>query len=320
MIRTEAPGKVILLGEYAVLYGATALVAAINRCAHVTVEPSDRFTLEAMGLTVTADDTESLVRQERRFGLVAAVLAEVGYDLPRARITIDTDAFYAGENKLGLGSSAAVAVALADALRRHRGENPNSETLFRDAHRAHRRAQGGVGSGVDIAASAFGGVLAYRAPAGDESAPQRAQALAWPETLRWSVVYTGISAATPALVASVEALRERSPARASRVLGALAEAAEAGARAFADGDAALFLAEVDRFHRALEAVESAADVAIVSDVHRERRAVARRSGAVYKPSGAGGGDIGVAFWDADGGAPFSDALPLELYPATERYA
>ena len=38
MIRASAPGKMILLGEYAVLHGAPALVYTVERRAHVNVK------------------------------------------------------------------------------------------------------------------------------------------------------------------------------------------------------------------------------------------------------------------------------------------
>ncbi|MEO0814203.1 MAG: ATP-binding protein, partial [Myxococcota bacterium] len=164
MIRERAPGKVILLGEYAVLYGATALVAATDRFARVTLEPQGSFELCALGHELRVEHCDALRAADSRLSLVASVFEQVSGGLPKVRVTINTDEFFQGGTKLGLGSSAAVAVALARALRRLGGESPSAQQLFQDAHAAHQHAQGGVGSGIDIAASAYGGLLAYRAP------------------------------------------------------------------------------------------------------------------------------------------------------------
>ena len=45
MTTVTAPGKMIILGEYAVLEGAEALVYAVNRKAHVTAQiiPGNEF-------------------------------------------------------------------------------------------------------------------------------------------------------------------------------------------------------------------------------------------------------------------------------------
>ncbi|MEO0813545.1 MAG: hypothetical protein AAFY60_11835, partial [Myxococcota bacterium] len=73
---------------------------------------------------------------------------------------------------------------------------------------------------------------------------------------------------------------------------------------------------VSSFGEQMEALGQAAGISIVSEAHRHHRSVAQRFGAVYKPSGAGGGDIGVAFWAQGGSKPFEDALPLAIAPAT----
>src|SRR5690606_21597860 len=68
---------------------------------------------------------------------------------------------FEGGHKLGLGSSAAVATALAAALAAAGGIRPDRELLFDLASSAHRTAQGGTGSGGDVAASVYGGLLFY---------------------------------------------------------------------------------------------------------------------------------------------------------------
>jgi phosphomevalonate kinase len=76
-------------------------------------------------------------------------------------VDIDTsDFFRADGSKRGFGSSAAVAVGLVAALLRAGGLEDRSleEAIFPVALAAHRRAQGGRGSGYDVAASRFGGL------------------------------------------------------------------------------------------------------------------------------------------------------------------
>lgn len=297
MIQTEAPGKLILLGEYAVLFGAPALVTAVDRRARVSITPAPGFHLDALGVQVSAKTSAGLVDRDPRFALVAAVLEEVLGDstLPAAAVTIDTSEFYRGDEKLGLGSSAAVAVSLAEALHRLLGETSTSRRRFAEAYRAHRRAQGGVGSGVDIAASAWGGVFAYRAPGDESDEPESVQSLSWPRSLHWRVYWTGRSASTPTLVSAVNKLRESEPALARERLDRLTRAAYDGAGDFRSGNVPRFLENVRSFRQGLESLGEAAGIDIVSAPHRRLSSIASQTGAVYKPSGAGAGDIGVAF-------------------------
>jgi phosphomevalonate kinase len=138
-IKISAPGKLVLFGEYAVLFGAPAAVAAIDRRAVVTLRPfaGNGWELAAPGLVaqrarleVEPDNTvrwhdEKLGRDA--FGLIDTLLRGIGESgsidlvkLPPLAATLDTRAFFesAGgwESKLGLGSSAALTVALISAL------------------------------------------------------------------------------------------------------------------------------------------------------------------------------------------------------------
>jgi phosphomevalonate kinase len=78
---------------------------------------------------------------------------------PAARISVDSSAFFAGGRKSGFGSSAAVTVALTCALLHLSGFSGLQllQCAARLALLAHRRVQGGRGSGYDVYASLYGG-------------------------------------------------------------------------------------------------------------------------------------------------------------------
>jgi len=70
-------------------------------------------------------------------------------------ISLDTRAFRdpSSGNKIGLGSSAALAAALSVALESIGGARARDA-----AHAGHRTFQGGAGSGVDVACGIAGGI------------------------------------------------------------------------------------------------------------------------------------------------------------------
>ena len=73
------------------------------------------------------------------------------------------------------------------------------------------------------------------------------------------------------------------------------------------GDA--FLEPLAPYIEALEALDRAADIGIVSEPHRQAGVLARDHGLLYKPCGAGGGDMGIAFaTDAQAIASFRRAV------------
>ncbi len=243
-IEVSAPGKLVLFGEYAVLFGAPAAVAAIDRRAVVTLRPfaGNGWEVAAPGLVaqrarleVEPDNSvrwhdEKLGRDS--FGLLDKLLRGIGESgsidlvkLPPLAVTLDTRAFFesAGgwESKLGLGSSAALTVAFASALEIWAGGSPTAEAEGRlqELVNLHRGVQGGTGSGIDVAASLLGGVVRFQL-AGDGSVAEAAP-LVLPENLRMVFVWTGRAASTGDFLGRLRARREEAPQEVNAVLDEL---------------------------------------------------------------------------------------------------
>lgn len=310
-IVASAPGKLVLTGEYAVLEGAPAIVLALDRRARVTLrDHADAgFAIDAPELGLHAvrgwlDDQRHChwsgvdATTADRLALVASVLETMAPDggLPGFHATLDTHMFFStanGQYKLGLGSSAALTVALAGAVHARAGRGvPSAGHLLA----AHRRVQGGRGSGLDIAASLTGGAIVYRLRAGQ---PQITP-VAWPAGLLFACAWSGKAASTGVFLRQLAAWRERLPARYAALLHELAQCAEAAAVAFADGMVGTLLEAITAYAAGLARLGAASGLDIVSAEHRVLAAIAAACGVVYKTSGAGGGDIGIALSvDAD---------------------
>lgn len=315
VIRTSAPGKLFLLGEYAVLEGAPALLTAVDRRVRVRIEDADgdRWRLNAPGLgienlslgsdgTLPSDLDQPTSKKLRVFDAVRQRVAERSGGAPpdgaALSVSIDSSELSLGGHKLGLGASAAVAVALTAALLQARSISADRSSLFALAFDAHRQAQGGVGSGGDVSTAVNGGLLSYSRGATNAPLP-RPTALIWPHDLTMMVVVTGDGSSTPELVGRVTEYAKRDPAGHRTDLARLAALAEQAASALASAET--FLALASRYFDALATLDAHADAGIISDRHRELHALAAHHGGVFKSSGAGGGDVGLAF--AHRGAP-----------------
>jgi len=117
-------------------------------------------------------------------------------------------------------------------------------------------------------------------------------------------------------VARVNRFKAQEPIRYRRVMGVMMELSAAGVTALKDGDSATFLDIVNRYADEMDRLGQWSDTPILSAEHRKIRDICRNSGVVYKPSGAGGGDLGILF--ATSGTPLGDLLArLEAagYPA-----
>jgi len=282
MMTVAAPGKAILCGEYAVLHGAPAVSVAVDRCVKAWIEPGKGTALSPF-----------LVAALER---VAKVLAAEGHDvslfLQSGAVGIDSTALYEGTLKLGLGSSAAVTVAAVGAAFRRAGKPLNdARRIFEIADEAHAAAQGTRGSGIDVATSVWGGTIRFQRKDG------RAQVapVDLPDGIRLTFLFDGSSASTPQLIEKVKALAEAQPARHQAAIGRLLSQAHAFVAALESGDAPSLLRAVDAYHEAMQHLGDAAGCEIVTRAHAQLAAFARRHGGAAKPSGAGGGDLGVAF-------------------------
>jgi phosphomevalonate kinase len=253
-----APGKLVVTGAYAVLYGAHAVVFAVDRYARAT------------GRLATTTSPEFRAAMQ-------------GGPWP----IVDTSEMVHRGVKMGLGSSAAslvVALAVRDGAGDLQTEGMRS-ALFERAFAAHHAAQGG-GSGIDIAASVWGGAqsVAYGGT--------RRASHAVPEGLTWRSYFSGTSVRTSAFVAKVAAARTRSDT--VHILDELVLASDRAAQVFAAGDASGFVEAAARVREGLVRLGVAADVPIITPSMDAFHDCAVARGAVALPAGAGGGDVVIA--------------------------
>ena len=281
----SAPGKLILIGEFAVLEGAPAIVMAIDKRAQVRVTPARTNIVTAPEICdrpVPFDVDKN--RKLTWLGVDASVttglelLAQIiskHWSGKTVHIETDSSAFYEDGIKMGFGSSAALTVAASAALC---GQTPDLAELV-DTHRA---AQDGRGSGFDIAASLHGGVIRYI------SQPPTATPIVLPHGLHMRCVWTGQAASTTTFLRRLDALGERRTAIDDLVDGA--KSAVAGL----NHSAASWENAVLNYSKALKRFADQTDLPIYSGGHSEVAELAAHSGVTYKPSGAGGGDLGIA--------------------------
>jgi phosphomevalonate kinase len=271
----RAPGKLLLSGAYAVLRGAPAVVTAVQRYAF-----ADATSPPAL---VTPEVQTALAN------LLADGLATGPLDAP----WFDASQLRERDRKLGLGSSAAILVAsLWETMANLPGYGDRSsldlrETIFERALIAHRTAQGG-GSGVDIAASTYGGTMVVRRNR-DEL---YLEATPLPQGLVIEVYAMPESASTSEFVAKVLRLAEEHPAMFEATFGAQVAASHQAADALRMEDGLGFLQGLRAQHDALLELGRRACLPIVlPEVNRLHRTLP--DDACFLPSGAGGGDVSL---------------------------
>lgn len=218
----RASGKVILLGEHAVVYGAPALAAGIDRGARATARrlaDGALSTLSMDGAVLAADPAA----EDDRARALAALLAE-GSALPPVAVIAESDLPPAG----GLGSSAAIGVATARAAMAAAGrEASDVEAIARAT--AWERIFHGNPSGIDTAAAALGTCFRFTKAGGAEPiAPGR--------DLILCVGLSGTTASTKVMVEGVARLRARKPEMVDQSIAGIAALVDNARLAIEAGD------------------------------------------------------------------------------------
>lgn len=195
-------GKIILLGEHAVVHGSHAIAAAVP----LAVEARVTAWKEGIHLSVPRWGMEHQLEPdpERRQSFerpAAAILEQLGLLQQDMRIEV----FPNVPRAMGLGGSAAVAVAIVRALDRHFELGLSEQRVNELAFEAERLAHG-TPSGIDNAVATFGGTMLYRR--GD---PPMIRDLQVPEPFTVVVGMSGVESLTAKMVARVEAGAERHP-------------------------------------------------------------------------------------------------------------
>jgi mevalonate kinase len=285
-----AHGKVILLGEHAVVYGVPALAAGIERGARATAARAaagERSTLTLLERTIAADPASS-------DDLARAFAALLGPGAEAATSVVAASDLPPGG---GLGSSAALGVAIARAVERLAGGRDaaaiEAAALARAA--AWERVFHGNPSGIDTATAARGGCLRFVRGAG-------ATPIALARELWLCVGWSGASSSTRAMVDRVARLRQDEPARVERSLEAIARLVEDALGALASGDLATLGDRMTRNHELLAALS------VSNEVLDRLCALALGAGALgAKLTGAGGGGSVVALVAAADAPEHGDA-------------
>jgi phosphomevalonate kinase len=283
VITASAPGKLFLFGEYAVLEGHLALIAAVDRRVTVRFAADTTSVLRVSGSFFKSPIDLPLATLEATgpaSRVIAGVLAarELGASISGGSLEIDSSPLFDGDRKLGFGSSAAVTVATYGAF--HSGDPAKA---FAACRAWHNKAQGTAGSGGDIAASLLGGLACLRGEA--------VSRVDWvPPT---AVLFHPESASTPHFISNVKKLKAANlPVYQAHMatLGLLAERAQ---RAAQEHDANGWVSLVRAATTALEKFGDASDTQIVTPYQREISALCDKLGAASKPAGAGGGDVSI---------------------------
>jgi len=290
MARAFAPGKCILFGEHAVVYGHPAVAVAIDAGVEVSIRESSKWTMAGVDFDPSQHPH------------ITHILRDVfKYNGVPLEIDVKSGLFSAA----GLGSSAAISNAMGAALQFH--IDPDGELdrigLARMGHSAEAIAQKGRASPTDTAASALGGCVVVSGELVSGTTHIFDASLETPEGERtWSISraivpegldawivlgFTGIGSPTGRMVAGVASLLEKDPSKETE-MEAIGKITHAGLAALSAGNLEGVGIAMNACHERLKSLN-------VSSPELERLIEAAKPHSLgVKLTGAGGGGCMVS--------------------------
>lgn len=292
LVSASAPGKLMLFGEHAVVYGYPCIATAVDQRIRAVAQniPQPRLEIEAPDVGVT-----NYEKGLSEIGLDTNIFKGVRFVETAIKnfrelypgdsgLLIQTSSEFSSE--FGFGSSSAVTVAVLKAISGLNNVFLTNEDLFRLSYQTVGEVQG-VGSGFDLAAAIWGGTINFIA-GGKEITP-----LAVGE-LSLVVGYTGIKADTPSLIRQVAELYRRDQKWTEGIFGSIASITKEARTSLTKGD----------WERTGELMNLNQELLVALGVNTKELSrlisAARDAGAWgAKLSGAGGGDCMIALADSE---------------------
>ena len=278
-------GKVVILGEHAVVYGRHAIAAPVPMTIKALVEDCDEgihLLIPRWGVEFQLSENPS---ERHSFERPAGVmLDELGLSGRAMRIEVFPDV----PRSMGLGGSAAMAVAIVRALDQHYRLGLSDEEVNRLAFEAEKLAHGNP-SGIDNTLACYGKPLVFRS-----GNPPLVEPLNIKTPIPMVVGMTGYEGLTAKTVGRVNAAWQQDRKLYERIFDQIDALVLRGVQAIQDEDLATLGELMNVCHGMLNALQvSTPELEQLVDIAREHGAL----GA--KLTGGGGGGSIIALCDGN---------------------
>lgn len=337
MIRTSSPLKLVIAGEWAVLeLKYSAVVAAINHRVFCEIEPNPEGNIKVSLLDFNINNV-SAQYENGELVFNESLSLDAQKHLQIIKFTIETALFLLpefkpfkirtwtenpvnlssfSETKFGLGSSAAAVVAIHAAIRAFHGILPSGvvekDELFKLCLLTHFIIQNKSGSGIDIAASFYGGIIHYSrfdpewllSKLEDNFSPEDYIDLNWPNLsveplpqfpdLQLLLGWTQTPASTTALIDQMTIFKKQTPSIYYTILTEIAKLVKNFVKDWKKKNRTRLLSNIQLNEMYLRKLTESSGIHIETPPLKLLSQIANELGGAGKLSGAGGGDCGIA--------------------------
>jgi len=285
MVKTSAPGKLMLFGEHAVVYERPCIVTAVNHRMSVSIDKrnDEKIIVNAPEMNVkdykiSIDNLNGKYSRETAFVLTAV---KNFFDKYKCESGLNVETHSEFSSKFGFGSSSAVTVSTLKALSELFNVKISKKELFDISYKTVLDVQK-VGSGFDVASAIYGRTL-YFVSGGKVIEEMNI------DRIPLIVGYTGIKADTSTLVKKVSQEMEKEHEKINNIFNKIENIVIEAKRKIKNSEwskIGSFMNENQKYLRMLGVSSPELDKLIFSS---------SKAGAYgSKLSGAGGGDCMIA--------------------------
>jgi mevalonate kinase len=280
VVEASAPGKIILIGEHAVVYGEPAIAVPVNG-----VRAIARIIRVADELSITSDQSHKTVfptNEPENPLSVASALAIDFLRVPTPHVTIEVESSIPVAS--GLGSGAAVSAAIIQVLAGFYDKEIDREDLSSLVYEVEKIHHGSP-SGIDNATICYQTPILFRRG----SPPEVIDA---PENITFVIGDTGIASLTKLAVADVRRQYESEPDKYGGIFSQIGDLTSVALESIHQGDCDTLGLTMNSCHALLQQLD-------VSSRELDRLVEASRSAGALgaKMSGGGRGGNMVALVD-----------------------
>ena len=280
--RQSAYGKIILLGEHAVVYGRPAIALPIP----LAVEAAVRKEGDGINVLIPRWGIEQKVRPSAPgfAGIIATLMSQIG--LANENMTIEV--FPHIPRAMGLGGSSALAVAILRAADEAYGLQLSDGRINELAFECEKTAHG-TPSGIDNTVATYGTPLLYQRQQDEAQQQARFTNITLGQPLEMVIGVTGKESLTADTVARVRASWQQYPDRYESLFDQIGQLTSSGHSALQEGRLDELGELMNLCHGYLNALQ------LSTPELEELVHIARRNGAIgAKLTGGGGGGSMIA--------------------------
>jgi phosphomevalonate kinase len=304
-IERSSPGKIFLSGEYLALDGNAAILMSVKQRAKVSIEDygtkNNIFYCSNINqeFPFSVDDnyqTQWLHNDPNDYGsFLSLALKIIKIKLNKALILIDTNDLYSEGFKIGLGSSSAISVAIVNAINDFCHLKLSPAKIIHYSLKLHQMHQQKKGSGLDVLSSFADSDLIEC----DSSMLNRAKwnTFKWPSNLYIKGVLTSNESSTPCMIKKYNLVREENNLSFQNLHSKITHNLSRLSEQWAIGNTSEILIQFNAYNLLMKQLDKEFNVGIYTEDHNNIASLAKKFNLLYKPSGAGGGDLGFVLSD-----------------------